>query len=455
MIGTSQANNVSVDVLTRALERERLARKRAEQLMIEKCRELYQSNQEIRRTALALEKEVQRSRAVFETAAEGIVVFDQQGTIEFLNPAAMQIFHLSPDHSQLNICQLLPKAEFCLGPDKCLVTGLKELLGESNETIGITSEGCEIPLEFVVSEFEANGATAFSGIVRDLSRRRNLESKLAQAQKLESVGQLAAGIAHELNTPIQFVGNNTRFLKDAFASIEEIFSKYTSLLGICKGQFTGSSNAEEIIQEIEKSCKSADLCFLMEEIPQAIEQTLQGTDSVSRIVKAMKGFSHPGSESFQEIDVNSALESTLIVSRSEWKYTAELVTDYCPDLPPVSCLPGELNQVFLNLIVNAAHAMQDVARQHPEKSGVLTVKTRFDDKYVYVEIGDSGTGIPQAIRKKIFDPFFTTKGVGKGTGQGLAISYGIIVGLHKGDINFESSEGEGTTFRIALPRSRS
>lgn len=437
---------VSVEVLLRALDRERSARKKAEQLMIEKCRELYQSSVEITRTAKALEKEVQRSRAVFETAAEGIIIFDKQGTIESLNPAAEQIFRIPPAAKLANICQLLPNAKFCLEADCCLVTSLRELLGESNETIGRTFEGTEIPLEFVVSEFIANGATAFSGIVRDLSRRKSLESKLAQAQKLESVGQLAAGIAHELNTPIQFVGNNTKFLKDAFATIEEIFAQYSALLDTC----AGNPAALKLVEEIRHACVQADLDFLLEEIPQAIQQTLEGTDNVARIVKAMKGFSHPGSDSFQDVNLNTALESTLIVSRSEWKYCAELATAYCPDLPLVKCLPGELNQVFLNLIVNAAHAMQD--SQKTGNKGTLTVRTGFDDKHVFVEIGDTGTGIPKAIREKVFDPFFTTKGVGKGTGQGLAISYSIVVDLHHGSISFETTEGAGTTFCVTLPR---
>ncbi|MFO0940193.1 MAG: PAS domain S-box protein, partial [Pirellulales bacterium] len=186
-----------VEVLARTLERERQARKKAEQLMIDTCRELYQSNEEIQRTAKALEKEVQRSRAVFDTAAEGIIIFDESGFIESLNPAAEQIFKTSPT-DKLNICQLLPKTAFCMTDGRCQADGLREMLGESNETVGLTKDGVEIPLEFVVSEFEANGTTAFSGIVRDLTRRKHLETKLAQAQKLESVGQLAAGIAHEL-----------------------------------------------------------------------------------------------------------------------------------------------------------------------------------------------------------------------------------------------------------------
>lgn len=444
------ANDVSAEALAKALERERLARNKAERLMIEKCRELYQSNSEIQRTAKALEIEVQRSRAVFETAAEGIILFDSEGTIESLNPAALQIFRLPQGCDQINICQLLPKAKFCVNDGQCIVEELRDLLGESNETIGLTDDGLEIPLEFVISEFVANGRVAFSGIVRDLSRRKNLEAKLAQAQKLESVGQLAAGIAHELNTPIQFVGNNTRFLKDAFGAIASILQQLLDLLKQCNDVQTLSNQA----RQIHEVCQQADLSFLLDEIPQALDQTLQGTANVTRIVKAMKGFSHPGSECFQEVDLNWALESTLIVSRSEWKYCADLVTDFSPDLPTIRCLPGELNQVFLNLIVNAAHAMQERQQVDKDTKGTLTVRTRFDQQMVYVEIEDTGVGIPKAIRDRVFDPFFTTKDVGKGTGQGLAISYSIVVDLHQGAISFQSNEGLGTTFLITLPRTK-
>ena len=284
--------------------------------------------------------------------------------------------------------------------------------------------------------------------MRDLSRRKQLEGKLAQAQKLESVGQLASGIAHELNTPIQFVDNNTRFLKDAFASIRQIFNQYEQLLQDAEND----PELNQLADEIRQTYRQIDLAFLIEEIPLAIDQTLEGTQSVSRIVKAMKGFAHPGSDNFQEVDLNQALESTLIVSKSEWKYCADLVTQFAPNLPRVRCLPSELNQVFLNLIINAAHAMEDKKSESSEDKGTLTVATDFNDTHVAIEISDTGTGIPKNIQDRIFDPFFTTKGVGKGTGQGLAISYGIVVGMHKGSISFRSVENMGTTFRVELPR---
>ena len=445
---TSSIGDASVphDVLLRTLERERFARKEAETLLEQKSKLLFQSNLELRESSHALEKEIQRSKAVFDTAAEGIIIFEESGSIESLNLAAKNIFGL--DDSQcvnLHICELLPEASFCKsnGTD-CFVSSLKELTGSSNEITGMKTDGSCIQLEFVVSSFTHGGTISHSGIVRDLTKRKALEAQLATAQKLESVGQLAAGIAHELNTPIQFVGDNTRFLQESFLAIEEILKRIDCLLA----EEQENDTARLFASSIQEVYNQYDLPFVREEIPLAIEQTLQGADNVARIVRAMKVFSHPGSKEYQEVDLNSSLESTLTVSRNEWKYCAEVETHFSEDLPRVMCLPGELNQAFLNLIVNGAHAIQ--ARKS-DSLGKIIISTRWQDDQVVIDIQDTGTGIPAAIQNRIYDPFFTTKGVGKGTGQGLSICYNIIVELHKGNLSFETTEGVGTTFHVVLP----
>lgn len=430
---------VSTELLQRFLDRERAARKDAEQLLEARSRLLYQSK-------VALEREVQRTQAVFETAAEGILIFEGDGRIESLNPAAKRIFGIeSGDNAVLNICDLLPAASFCAGCSEIsLADRLKQVVGTtSDEIIGRRQDGTDIPLEFIVSEFKHNGVANYSGIVRDLSRRKSLETQLAHAQKMESVGQLAAGIAHELNTPIQFVGDNTRFLKSAFESIHDILDKVELLLQQCDQNTEFARGAKDI----RDACESHELDFLKSEIPLAIEQTLAGAENVARIVRAMKVFSHPGAQEYQECDLNASLECTLTISRSEWKYCAEVETEFDPSLPAIRCMPGELNQAFLNLIVNGAHA---IAAKSPE-IGRLKIKTSRKDQTVIVEITDSGTGIPEAIQSRIFDPFFTTKGVGKGTGQGLSLCYNVIVEMHAGSLTFQSKEGEGTTFRVELP----
>jgi len=431
-------------VLERFLQRERSARKQAERLLEEKSRQLYQTNLELLQLTKALAAEVQRSKVVFETAAEGIILFDKQGRSELLNPAAKRIFELSDeDCVNLNINDiLLLSDETSRNSTECFYTSPLFIMGDDHEIIGRKKDGTHFPVEFVVAECTHDGRIAYSGVVRDLTRRKFLEQRLAQAERLESVGQLAAGVAHEINTPIQFVSENTRFLKTSFASLLDIFDSTKQLLEKCRAL----PESRDWVQPVERMFEQADLDFLLTEIPLAIDQTLEGTSTVTRIVRALNVFSHPGSDDFQAVDLNHELESTLTVSRNEWKYIAELETDFAPNLPPVRCMPGELNQVFLNLIINAAHAIQS---KNSECLGKITVSTRRSHDRVIVDIGDTGTGIPEAIRGRIFDPFFTTKGVGKGTGQGLSICYNVIES-HGGKLTFDTEEGKGTIFHVEL-----
>jgi PAS domain S-box-containing protein len=281
----------------------------------------------------------------------------------------------------------------------------------------------------------------------DITERKALESNLVQTEKLKSIGQLAAGIAHEINTPTQYVGDNTRFLQDAFDDLLRILVQYARLLQATKA----GTLTEVLISELEENIAEADLDYLIEEIPTAIQHTLEGVDRIAKIVRAMKEFSHPGQEEKTAVDINKAIESTITVARNEWKYVADMVTDFDPALPTVPCFPGELNQVILNMLINAAHAVGDVVGQHPMEKGGIKVITRKKENWAEIQISDTGSGIPVEIRSRIFDPFFTTKEVGKGTGQGLAISHAVIVEKHGGSIDLDTEEGRGTTFTIRLP----
>jgi PAS domain S-box-containing protein len=282
---------------------------------------------------------------------------------------------------------------------------------------------------------------------RDISLQKNLENQLAQAQKLEAIGSLAAGIAHEINTPTQYVGDNTRFFKDAFNDLNQLLQKYEELSNAVRA----GSATDGVVQEIEAIAQTIDLAYLTEEIPKAIHQTLEGVERVTKIVQAMKEFSHPGAKEKTYININKAIENTITVARNEWKYVAEMVPDLDPSMPLVPCLPGELNQVILNMIINAAHAIADVVGDGSKGKGTIAVSTRHDGKWAEIRVRDTGTGIPENIRPRIFDPFFTTKGVGKGTGQGLTISHSVIVDKHTGTIHFDTEVGKGTTFIIRLP----
>ena len=435
---------ISRETLERFFRRERSARKQAEQLLEEKSRQLYRTNQDLLKSTQALADEVQRSKVIFETAAEGIILFDQLGHIELVNPAAKRIFELTDDDCvNLNINDILPLTDGQNSDSSiCFYTEPLFLMGDDHEIVGRKKTGGEFPAEFVVAEFSHNGRVAYSGVVRDLTRRKFLESRLAQAERLESVGQLAAGVAHEINTPIQFVSENTRFLKTSFQSLLEIFSSTNQLLEKCEE----IADLNPWVSQVHEAIERADLSFLLSEIPLSIDQTLEGTNTVARIVRALNVFSHPGTTEFQKVDLNSELESTLTVSKNEWKYVAEVETDFAPNLPRVMCLPGEMNQVFLNLIINAVHAIQG---RKSDGLGKITVRTRRESDRVIVDISDNGTGIPEAIRGRIFDPFFTTKGVGKGTGQGLTICYNDVES-HRGKLTFDTIEGEGTTFHVEL-----
>jgi signal transduction histidine kinase len=270
---------------------------------------------------------------------------------------------------------------------------------------------------------------------------------LAQAQKLESVGQLAAGIAHEINTPTQYVGDNTRFLEDAFQDLNHLLEKYGEILRAIKDQ----KDLQGVMREVEEIAEKIDLPYLTAEVPKAIQQTLEGVERVTKIVRAMKEFSHPGVKDKILADINKAIENTITVSRNEWKYVAEMITDFDPSLPPVPCLLGEFNQAILNIIINAAHAVAEVAGERPGGKGTIQVSTRHDPEWAEIRVRDTGTGIPEDIRSRIFDPFFTTKKVGKGSGQGLAIAHSVIVKKHGGAIDFKTEVGKGTTFVIRLP----
>jgi PAS domain S-box-containing protein len=271
----------------------------------------------------------------------------------------------------------------------------------------------------------------------DITNRRVLEGQLAHAQKMESIGHLAAGIAHEINTPIQYVGDNTRFLQETWGDLHP-------LLEACRAPAPDPAG-------VASAAAGADLEYLLAEIPQALGQSLEGIARVSHIVRAMKDFSHPGTASKVMTDLNRALDSTVTVASNEWKYVADLLPDFDPDLPLVPCLPADLNQVFLNIIVNAAHAIGDVVGGGLNGKGIITVSTRRVEDWVEIRFSDTGAGMTEEVKARIFDPFFTTKPVGRGTGQGLAISHAVVVKKHKGTIRVETAPGRGTTFVIRLP----
>ena len=281
----------------------------------------------------------------------------------------------------------------------------------------------------------------------DITERKLLEEQLAQAQKMEAIGHLAAGIAHEISTPAQFVGDNTHFLRDAFADLQQIMGCFQTLAGAVRHgvQVTAS------LEAIDAAVNDLDLDYLEGEVPLAIDHILDGVGRISKIVRSMKFFAHPGDVEKAPLDLNEAIESTIIISRNEWKYVAEVDTDLDAAMPPVPGQRGEINQVILNLITNAAHAIAEKTGNRPTDKGRIHVTTRYQDGWAEIRIQDTGAGIPDAIRHQVFDLFFTTKEEGVGSGQGLAIAHSVIVDKHGGILTLESEPGVGTTFIIRLP----
>jgi two-component system, NtrC family, sensor kinase len=292
-------------------------------------------------------------------------------------------------------------------------------------------------------------------IARDIHTRKEVEQEkermhlqLLQAQKLESVGQLAAGIAHEINTPVQYVSTNMDFLGQAFTDLSEVMHSFYD----CFEKTEGNIPSAEVSRKMQQTLADADWKYLEKEIPTSIDQSKEELSRVSSIVRAMKEFTHPGSKEAELVDLAHIIETTIIVARNEWKYVAEIITDYDKDLPKVVCVAEELGQVILHLLINAAHAIEEKLGENPEGGkGAITIGTRADGRFAEIHISDNGIGIPEAIRNRIFDPFFTTKKVGRGTGQGLAIVHNVITEKHQGSIAVESARGQGTTFVLRLP----
>ena len=269
----------------------------------------------------------------------------------------------------------------------------------------------------------------------DLREQRKLEMDLRQAQKLESLGQLAAGIAHEINTPMQFVGDNLHFIHESFEALNKVVDGGSA---VRNGTLAGEG--------FDALLAEADVDYLRLRVPRAIERSIEGIHRVAGIVEAMKRFSHPRTE-LAEVDVNASFADALIVAHNQYKYIADVVTEF-GELPKVVAHASDLNQVFLNLLINAAHAIE--ARGYGQR-GTITIRTEPAGEQIAVHVADTGTGIPDAIRQRVFDPFFTTKAVGKGTGQGLAIARSVIVDRHHGSLDFTTEVGVGTTFTIRLP----
>jgi PAS domain S-box-containing protein len=392
----------------------------------------------------ALQRSEERARLLFATIPTPVWVYDQT-TLRFLevNPAALDHYQYSRDQFlEMKVTDVCPEELDRRARGRPRDPSVKRFPAASKHR---TRDGRTLEVECGSHALLYDGHQAVLVVAQDVTARAQLEMDLRHAQKLEAVGSLAAGIAHEINTPIQFIGDNTRFLLDSFTDLAKVLDAYRKLGQAAVRCGTSCGPAREVTAAEE----AADLDFIKEEIPKALAQTLEGVTRVATIVRAMKEFAHPNPSEKAATDLNRALESTLIVARNEIKYVANVETEL-QELPLVQCNGGDMNQVFLNLLVNAAHAIKDRGDGDGHK-GVIGVRTRREGDQVVISISDTGCGIPEDIRDKIFEPFFTTKEVGRGTGQGLAIARSIVVDNHGGTLTFESVVGQGSTFQIRLP----
>ncbi|MBX3205640.1 MAG: PAS domain-containing protein [Labilithrix sp.] len=281
------------------------------------------------------------------------------------------------------------------------------------------------------------------GILLDVTTRHVLEAELRSAQKLEAVGRLAAGIAHEINTPVQFVSDSVHFVTESFTGLASLVESFRRLLAV------GPEERVSAVQAARAADEAADTDYVLANIPQALASSVEGLDRIAAIVRSLKQFSHPDGQQKSSVDLNASIRSTLTIAAHEYKHVADVSTDL-GEIPLVTCHGGELNQVLLNLVINAAHAISDVV-EGTDRRGIIKIRTWHEGSTVLICVRDTGTGIPPKIRHKIFEPFFTTKDVGRGTGQGLSLARSLIVDKHGGELTFETELGRGTAFLIRLP----
>jgi signal transduction histidine kinase len=425
--------------------------------MFEERRQMERTEKErLERLVSERTRELERGREQYRLVVEGTQAIPfaldvEDGHFEYIGPQGPQRLGFGEDVWKRTgfLDQLMPRDRN--GPVRARIDESKSGNFELETTV-LTADDKRVDLRWVASceQSDSTGQhKVLRGMMLDVTDQRRLENELAQAQKLESVGRLAAGVAHEINTPVQFVSDSVHFVREAMDDLSTIVDKYRDLR-------TATENPNQNVADIAAAAKAAaeaeddaDLDYILENAPVALDRAREGLGRVAAIVRSMKEFAHPDRKEMAQSDLNQAVASTLVIASNEYKYVAEVETRF-GELPLVNCYAGEINQVVLNLIVNAAHAIGDVVKGTPEK-GLITVSTRVLDDSVEIAIGDTGKGIPVDVRARIFDPFFTTKEVGKGTGQGLAIARNVIVDKHGGTLHFETEVGQGTTFYIRLP----
>jgi PAS domain S-box-containing protein len=408
-----------------------------EQMIEDRSREVFTVNELLREGALFLAD-------VVRTFPDALLIVDEQARVISANPAAAALFALAEHElAGRGLDELL--IEPSLFDTDWLAQGTAggaQVL--HTECLGRTSTGAPVPCWLAANRLMSDRKVRYVCAFTDLRERKRLEIELRHAQKLESIGRLAAGVAHEINTPVQFASDSVHFVRDVIGELIAVLIAGGEVLQEYEAATPGGSAARVLA-----AAADADIAYLTTAIPKALGRALEGMDRVAAIVRSLKAFAHPGTGVAAPADLNQAIASTLQVARNEYRYVADVETSLA-ELPPVTCWIGEVNQAVLNLVINAAHAIADVVAG-TERRGVIAVTTRVDGDHALIEVRDTGGGIPDHLHERIFEPFFTTKPVGQGTGQGLAIVRAVVVERHHGTVDFTSTPGQGTTFRLRLP----
>jgi len=411
--------------------------------------ERFQAEQQLRESEEYL-------RSIVSYLVDGLVAVDDQLRIVSFNPAAEKIFdYTATEVIGRSVDLLVPpdenKSEHLLF--RIAAADVEKGRGKGQqmaEVFGQRKGGETFPMDLAVGVFDHTAGRRLIGLVRDITSRTEDQRRLNQAQKMEAIGQMASGVAHEINTPMQYVASNISFIGQGLSELETVL---VGLMQLADSVIDGEDIPPNL-RNLLNLASDTDLEFVHERLPQAVEDAVIGTERVSEIVQALREAAHPGTGQKVASNISNILHNAVIVSRNSWKYHAELFEDYDDSCPMVAVYVGELSQAFINLIVNAADAVQEeIERAAPESraKGEIRLTSRKIEDYVEVRISDTGGGVAPEIGSKIFDYFFTTKAPGKGTGQGLAIAYDVIVNKHGGELSFDSAPERGSIFIVRLP----
>jgi PAS domain S-box-containing protein len=440
--------------LTKKWELERQSRERVtdlERIVADRTHELREEMQNRLAAQVALRENDARIRAVFDTTQNGIVIFDEEGKLECANRAACAMFGSTErDLVQKNIVELL------VGPDGQSLAGTEKLsCGSTFANAASRFPECFIkaksdagmPVSVKVSCFISCSQRMYAALLQDLTSFKRLQSELAQANKLQAVGQLAAGVAHEINTPLQYLADNALFFEECFESLRELINKVEEVSDAVVEQGV----QHEGIAEIKHMAAELRVDHILKELPGALHDSTEGLRLVQDIVKSMRAVTDMDGEVACEIDLPELLRECIGDAQAAHPSDVVVVTEFAADIPPIPGLPSRLRDAFANIMTNAIYATKMAHLNTEGDKPAVVVRTSVKDDWAEVEIADSGCGIPEKLQGKIFEPFFTTKAIGEGRGQSLAVARATIVEGHRGKIDFSSREGQGTTFRVRLP----